>query len=64
MTHYWGVGGLWEHSTIRMVQAEHRKGDTSTGLEAWLSEHGKGSPGAPQGEAAAVRAETRDWGSL
>lgn len=44
------AGGLREHSTPGTVQARHRKGDASRGLEVRLSEHGKRSPGAPQGE--------------
>lgn len=48
VTHYWRPRGYG--STPGTVQTQHRKGDASMGLEARLSEHGKRSPGAPQGE--------------
>lgn len=50
MTHCCGAGRLREHSTPGTVRAQHRKVEASTGLEARLSEHGKGSPGVPQGK--------------
>lgn len=50
MKHCCGARRLREHSTPGTVRAQHRKVEASTGLEARLSEHGKGSPGVPQGK--------------